>query len=75
MKYVYIVHHFNKYSADRKSIGEFSSQAKAKAVVAKYRNFREFKDTPDGFYIDKYELNKMYWTEGYYSVKVKNKQD
>ena len=74
MKYVYVVHHFNKYDADIKSIGEFPSQAKAEAVVAKYKNFKGFKDTPDGFSVDAYELDKMYWAEGYYSVKVEKKQ-
>jgi hypothetical protein len=74
MRYVYVVHHFNKYNADIKSIGEFSSPAEAKAVVTKYKNFKGFKDTPDGFYVDAYELDKMYWSEGYYSVKVKSKQ-
>lgn len=74
MKYVYIVHHVNPKNDDEKRIGFYLSLAEAEAVVAKYRSFKGFKDAPDCFYIDKYELNKMYWTEGYYSVKVKSKK-
>lgn len=74
MKCVYTVYHVNPKNDEKKFIGAYSSLAEAEAVVAKYKNFKGFKEAPDHFYIDKYELNKMYWAEGYYSVKVKSKQ-
>ena len=75
MKYVYTVYHVNPKNDDKKSIGVYFSLIEAEAVVAKYKSIKGFRDAPDHFYIDKYELNKMYWSEGYHSVKVKSKQD
>ena len=74
MKYAYIIHHFNPKNDHEKYIGAYSSYQEAQRVVEKYKGFKGFKDAPEHFYIDKYELNKMYWAEGYYSVKVENKQ-
>lgn len=74
MKYVYIIHHFNPKNNDGKYIGAYSSYQEAQGIVEKYKGMKGFKDAPDHFYIDKYELNKMYWSEGYYSIKVKSKQ-
>ena len=73
MNHVYVVHHVNPQNDEEKHIGVYLSLEEAKEVVEKYKKFKGFKDAPDHFYIDKYELNKMYWTEGYYSVPVKSK--
>ena len=75
MEYIYIVHYVNPKDDDTMYIGGYFSLAEAEAVVAKYKGFKGFRDAPDHFYIDKYELDKMYWSEGYYSVKVEKKQD
>ena len=74
MNYIYLVHHVNPKNNHTKCIGGYFSLEEAEAVVAKYKGFKGFREAPDHFYIDKYELNKMYWAEGYYSVKVKSKQ-
>lgn len=74
MKFIYTVYHVNPKNDEKKFIGGYFSLAEAEEVVAKYKGIKGFRDTPDHFYIDKYELNKMYWSEGYYSVKVKSKQ-
>jgi hypothetical protein len=73
MDYVYTLNHVNPKNDDEKYIGVYSSYEEALQVVEKYKKFKGFRDAPDCFYIDKYELNKLYWSEGYYSVKVKVK--
>ena len=69
-KFVYLVHHLNPTNDDVKGIGIYPSLAEAEAIVARYKGYPGFKDTPSGFYIDAYELNKSYWTGGYHSVLV-----
>ena len=74
ISFFYLVHHLNPKNDSIKEIGIYSSLREAEVIVEKYKTLKGFKDSPEGFYIDPYELNKMYWAEGYYSVKVKNKQ-
>ena len=69
--HIYRVYHVNPKNDDEKPIGVYCSEQEALEVIEKYKRFEGFKDSPDCFYIDKYELDKTYWTEGYYSVKVK----
>lgn len=73
MIHVYTVNHVNPKNRDEKDIGTYSSYEEALATVEKYKSFKGFRDSPEGFYIDKYELNKLHWAGGYYSVKVKVK--
>jgi hypothetical protein len=73
MNQVYIINHVNPKNDDEKYIGVYSSYEEAAKVVETYKKFKGFKDAPDHFYIDKYEIGKLYWPEGYYSVKVKVK--
>lgn len=67
---IYVATHFDKFNADIKNVGTFSSRARAEAVVAQYKTYKGFRDTLEGFYIDKYEVDKAYWTSGYYDIKV-----
>jgi hypothetical protein len=73
MNYIYIVSHLNPKNDDEKHIGSYLSYEEAAQVVEKYKQFEGFRDAPDHFYIDKYEIGKLYWPEGYYSVKLKVK--
>ena len=75
MPTIYRVYHVNPKNDDEKPIGVYSSYEEATRIVERYKNFEGFRDAPDCFYIDKYELDKEYWTEGYYSLnlKIKNK--
>ncbi len=66
MKYLYILCHLNKKNEDIKTIGKFTSLEKAKNVIEEYKQYKGFKDNPDGFFIDKYEINKLYWQDGYF---------
>lgn len=68
--FVYLVHHLNSANDDVIEVGIYPSLAEAEAIVEKYKDFKGFKDEPEGFYIDPYELDKPYWGEGYFSVVV-----
>ena len=70
VRFIYLVHHLNPTNDDVKGIGIYSSLAEAEAIVARYKGYAGFRDTPSGFYIDAYELDKPYWTGGYHSVLV-----
>ena len=48
-------------------LGVFSSLQKAEEAVAQYKNLPGFKKWPNDFYIDKYEIDKKYWREGFES--------
>ena len=51
-----------------KFIGVYSSRHAAEAAVARLSRQAGFAETPAGFHIDAYELNKDHWTEGYGTV-------
>jgi len=52
-------------SDDEKLIGVYRVQADAQAAIERLRNKPGFVTFPDGFHIDRYELNRDHWTEGY----------
>jgi hypothetical protein len=65
---VYVVQHLHEFddgSEDVKFIGVYSSQAGAEAAVERLRTQAGFVDTPHGFHIDRYELDRDHWAEGY----------
>lgn len=45
-------------SYDTKLLGFYSSEDKARAVMELYKAFEGFRDFPDGFVIDDYEIDK-----------------
>lgn len=72
MKYVYCLTHNKKvepdgdgWICDTKSLGYFSTRAKAKKAIQFYKTVIGFKDHPDDFCISEYKLNEMFWTEGF----------
>jgi hypothetical protein len=73
MQYIYMVSHLNPKNDDRKHIGAYPSHEEAASVVEKYKQYEGFNESPESFFIGKYEIGKLYWSEGYYSVKVKAK--
>lgn len=75
MNCIYMVSHLDPKNEDEKHIGSYLTYDEAAKVVEKYKKFEGFKDAPDCFYIDKYELNKLYWAEGYYNVNIKVKKN
>ena len=65
---VYLLQH--SYELDNgydetKILGIFSSKQKAKEVLAEYKQLPGFKEKPNNFLIDEYELDKKNWIEGF----------
>lgn len=53
-----------------KLLGVFSSEEAARAWQEKAMLLPGFRDAPDRFLIDAYELDKPMWTEGYSTVML-----
>lgn len=71
MNVVFILYHSHESGdgeTDDKLIGVYSSVAEAEAAKARKLQYEGFRDAPDGFLIEKYELNRDYWSEGYVTV-------
>ncbi len=68
MKSVFILLHERKKDLDNedvKIIGIYSTKEKAEKTIDKFKKLPGFKDYPDSFNIDEYELDKDNWTEGF----------
>lgn len=52
---------------ETKILGIYSSEQVATDAISRYRKLDGFKLHPDDFYIDKYEVDKDGWTEGFIS--------
>ena len=50
-----------------KIIGIYSSRKIAEKTVEQYKKLPGFKDYPDSFFIDAYELDENHWFEGFIS--------
>lgn len=50
---------------DVKFIGAYSSAASANAAIERLRTQPGFRDHPDCFAIDAYEIDKDHWVEGF----------
>lgn len=53
---------------ETKLIGTYSSQDAAKAAVKRVSRSPGFRDHPDGFYIDAYEVDEDHWIDGFVTV-------
>ena len=51
------------------TMGCYSSLEKAKEAEQNYRLDPDLVDHPEGFCIDKYEIDKMEWKEGFFTWK------
>ena len=74
MKDAFLLQHLHTHpdgDEDVKTIGIYSSRTAAEAAVVRLKSQPGFRDHPnvvkdgDGFYIDRYPLDKDYWVEGY----------
>ena len=67
MKHVYLLQH--SYSIGEfdevKTIGIYSSRQAAKLVVEKLKHLNGFKDHPEGFHINKFEIDSSNWVDGF----------
>jgi hypothetical protein len=70
MDAVYILWHVHSVDGteDEKLIGVYRSEDDASAVVLKLRDKPGFRETLDGFSIDRYPLNRTHWEEGFVRV-------
>ena len=70
MNHVFLLWHVHETQPcdDEKLIGVYESQDAVQAAVERLRVQPGFRDTPEGFKIDRYEINKDHWTEGYVTV-------
>ena len=50
---------------DDKLIGVYSSEAEAEAAKARKLRYEGFRDFPRDFCIDRYELDRDQWSEGF----------
>jgi hypothetical protein len=50
---------------DAKFIGAYRTEDDARCAIGRLRDRPGFRHFPDGFQIEKYELNKDHWTEGF----------
>jgi len=69
MSTVFILQHerqeTEEMEGDVKFIGAYSSQASAESAIERLRKQPGFRDHPENFSIDKYEIDKDYWSEGF----------
>lgn len=68
MENVYVLHHVredDEYGDDAKLIGVYRTEAKATAAIERLISQPGFRDYPQGFEIDSYELDEDNWTEGF----------
>ena len=65
MDRAYLLQHENPDMEDVKVIGLYSSPSSAAAAIERLRVQPGFRDYPDGFSIDAYELDEDHWVEGF----------
>jgi hypothetical protein len=68
MKTVYLLYHSHDSAEgddNYKLLGIFSTEKKAQDAIDSFRLKPGFVDYPDDFSIDKYEIDKAYWSEGF----------
>ena len=56
--------------AEVKFIGVYSTQERAWTAVDRAKRLSGFRDHPDGFSVDPYEVDMDHWTEGFVRVSL-----
>ncbi len=64
------VHEFEDGSEDAKLIGVYSTEQLARDAVARLSPQRGFRDSPQNFHVDAYDLDEDHWTEGFVTVRT-----
>lgn len=65
---VYVLHHIRRddeYGDDAKLIGVYRSQEAINAAMDRLAGQPGFRDYPEGFSTDAYELDEDHWREGF----------
>lgn len=70
MKSVFLLQHVRELDGDEdvKIIGIYSSKMKAEQIIKEYIKLPGFKDYPDSFCIDEYEIDQNNWGKGFITV-------
>ena len=70
MDAVYIVtHSYELEGADEiKIIGAYASHSDARLAVRRKRRYPGFRDHPNGFHIDRFEIGRDQWSEGFVTL-------
>ena len=74
IQYVYLLEHLPDRDTDKedmerlKTIGIFDSKQQAEMAIEQLKTQTGFKDYPNDFIIDTYEVNELAWSEGFISV-------
>lgn len=55
----------SQHGEDVKLIGVYRSDAEARDAVERLKTLPGFRDCADGFQVDRYELDKDHWVEGF----------
>jgi hypothetical protein len=58
---------------DLKLLGVYATEEEAEARIQRARNQEGFRDEPDCFMIDEYQLGEDFWTEGFVSIPYKDR--
>jgi hypothetical protein len=71
VKDIYVLHHINELENedDIKLIGVYSTEEKAKQAISKLSSQPGFVQSKEGFHIEKYEIDKDHWCEGFVTIK------
>lgn len=70
IKKVYFLQHFYENYDEIECItdlGVYSTRKKAEEALEKFKKNKKFKDHPNDFNIDTYEVDKTFWEEGFFS--------
>lgn len=68
---VFVLMHTHELSPERedfKLIGVYSTKAAAESAVKRIKVLPGFSETPEGFCVQAYPLDKDHWTDGFVTV-------
>lgn len=77
MSQVYVLQHQHEKDdgiKEVKFIGVYSSHSEARKAVMRLSLLPGFRDTPDGFHIDEYPVDKDQWAEGFVAIVAAESQ-
>jgi len=70
--HVFVVQHVHRISEDdedTKFIGVYSTKETADEAIARLSLQPGFRDTADGFYVDRYAMDEDHWTQGFVTAR------
>jgi hypothetical protein len=73
---VFVVQHVHEVEPDNedvKLIGVYSSEVEASAAVARLLAQPGFLESPNGFHVDRYTVDKDQWTGGFATIRTESK--